>query len=84
MWAFPSFLSYFIFIEVCQLPAITEKLLISSELKAWELRNIAGSQNISLPTTDWILHLSALLEILHLNLCHDIFCSDKEEYICCQ
>lgn len=52
MWAFPSFLSYFIFIEVCQLPAITEKLLISSEFNsAWELRSKLSKYFFS---NDWL------------------------------
>lgn len=45
--------------EVLQLPASTGKLLIPSDFNnAWELRrSLANSQNISLPTLNWILYL---------------------------
>lgn len=47
--------------EVLHLPASTGKLLIPSDFNnAWELRrSLANSQNISLPTLNWILYLSS-------------------------
>lgn len=47
--------------EVLHLSASTGKLLIPSDFhNAWELRrSLANSQNISLPTLNWILYLSS-------------------------
>lgn len=83
MRAFPSFLSYFIFIKVPQFPADTKTLLISS---AWELRrSLASSQNVSLPTFDWIFYLFINSFFFAGNPSPEslpwlmTFCSDKEE-----